>query len=43
MLIINHFVIKFNFSWYGHPTQSPLSSVTFHNVIVFFKCFSLFG
>ena len=32
-LIINHFIIKYIL--YGHPAQSPLSSVTFHNVIVF--------
>ena len=40
-LIINHFIIENFFLWYGHPAQSPMSSVTFHNVIVF-QCYSLY-
>ena len=24
------FIIKYKFTWYGHPAQLPLSSVTFH-------------
>ena len=38
-LIINHFIIKYNL--HGHPAQSPWSSVTFHNFIVF-QCYSLY-
>ena len=29
------------FIWYGNPAQSPLSFVTFHNVVVF-HCYSLY-
>ena len=31
-LMINHFIIKRNL--HGHPAQTPLSCVTFHDVIV---------
>ena len=30
-----------HFIWYGHPAQSPFSSVTFHNVIVI-QCYFLY-
>ena len=36
------FYLQIQFEWYGHPAQSPLSSVTFLNVIRCFPCYSLY-
>ena len=35
------FYHQIHFTWYDHPAQSSLSSVTFHNVIVF-PCYHLY-
>ena len=35
------FYHQIHFIWNGHSAQSPLSSMTFHNVIVF-QCYSLY-
>ena len=41
-LINNNFIIKyFKYTWYGHPAQSPIISVIFHNVIVY-ECYFLY-